>query len=128
MDSASSTILVVDDDQKICKVLVRLLASMGHRAEYVTSGAALFEYLRRSVPNLILLDIMMPDMNGIEVLRELRANPLTERLPVIMHSALSDSEMEMRTRELGVADFWVKSIVDVISMENSLRRHLGKAA
>jgi CheY-like chemotaxis protein len=129
VNTGSPALLVVDDNEDNRYTLTRRLTREGYtNLITATNGREALDLLQSKPFDLMLLDIMMPDMNGIEVLRELRANPLTERLPVIMHSALSDSEMEMRTRELGVADFWVKSIVDVISMENSLRLHLGKAA
>lgn len=101
-------VLIVDDQTSNLKVLAN-----GLKADYLiqvaSSGNKALALVEKSPqPDLVLLDIMMPDMDGYDVLRALKNNPLTQAIPVIFVSALDDSSDEQKGIELGAADYIVK--------------------
>ncbi|MDD3352413.1 ATP-binding protein [Zoogloea sp.] len=117
MDSASpstpeyqSIVLVVDDEAVNRLVLSGLLRRSCRVVQADCGGAALIRAAADPQPDLILLDIMMPDMDGFEVLAQLRANPVTHHIPVIFVTALSDDEHEQRGFDAGAADYIHKPI------------------
>src|SRR4051794_24207989 len=83
-------IVIVDDQMDSCRPLMLLMKHIGHRAICLTSGEAALAYLRTQRPDLMILDVMMPGMDGIEVLRFIRDDPQTRHLTVVMFSAISD--------------------------------------
>jgi diguanylate cyclase (GGDEF)-like protein/PAS domain S-box-containing protein len=93
----------------------------------VTSGAAALELMTRSdLPELILLDVMMPGMSGIEVLRQLRAQPETQDIPVIFVSADTSEQSQLEGLELGADDYLTKPVIGAIlraRVKNLLARH-----
>ena len=117
-------ILVVDDDPDVCHLMVRLLTRLGHQASCVTSGRAALEQIESDQPNVVLLDVMMPEMSGIDVLRAMRCNDHQRRIPVIMFSALSDASVRNQAMELGANDYWVKASMDVHEIMGRLQKFL----
>ena len=108
--SSESTILLVDDNPNNLNVLNGLLQPF-YSVLAANSGAGALRVAQRNPrPDLILLDIMMPDLDGYGVLTQLRANPLTQDIPVIFVTALSESVDEQRGLELGAADYISKPI------------------
>jgi two-component system, sensor histidine kinase and response regulator len=99
------TILVVDDQPENVGLLVDLLGSEGHRVLVALDGAAALERLARTSPDLVILDVMMPGLDGYEVCRRIRASADTKHLPVIFMSALADTSARVRGLEVGAADF-----------------------
>jgi PAS domain S-box-containing protein len=83
------TILVCDDDQPIRELLTALLEQKGHRVAAVASGHELFDRLAAGAPDVILLDLLMPDMNGWETLERLKSNPASASIPVVIISVFS---------------------------------------
>src|SRR5688572_28081186 len=81
-------ILVVDDEADVCQLMVKLLKRLGHEAACATSGAEALSSIKSAQPDLILLDVMMPEMSGMEVLQRLRKNDGVA-IPVIIFTALS---------------------------------------
>ncbi len=108
---AESTLLIVDDVPENLAVLGELLSSAHYRVRAATSGRAALNYAAQDPrPDLILLDVMMPEMDGFEVLGRLQANPVTRDIPVIFLTALSEARDEERGLELGAADYVTKPI------------------
>jgi putative two-component system response regulator len=106
-----ATLLVVDDAPENLAVLGELLRAAGHRVKVANSGrAALRHAAQQPLPDLILLDVVMPEMDGYQVLAHLRADPATGPIPVIFLTALGDAEDEERGLELGAADYVAKPI------------------
>lgn len=101
-------VLVVDDDLVAQKVLAALLRNEGYELTFARDGAAGIEAANRSAPDLILLDVVMPGMGGLEVLRVLRETPSLAEVPVLMVTACTDNETRMRALELGADDFIAK--------------------
>ena len=102
-------ILIVDDQIEACRPLQLLFKHLGHLGVCVTSGEDALAYLRTKRPDLMILDVMMPGMDGIEVLRRVRADPSTSGVPVVMFSAVSDPGFMAHAREKGANDYWVKA-------------------
>lgn len=104
------TVLIVDDMEANRALLQRRLERCGYRASSVDSGPAALQELARELPDIVLLDYMMPGMNGIEVLRELRADPLMAELPVVMVTARVEGEATVEALEAGADDYVTKPI------------------
>ncbi len=100
-----SRILLVDDDAGVRGVLKDLLLFEGYQVLVAADGPEGLEKAADLVPDLILLDVMMPNMDGFEVCEKLRADPLLGDVPVIMLTALDDSESRLRGIEAGADDF-----------------------
>src|SRR5215216_285862 len=86
-----ANVLIVDDDVDGCKPLVKLLQYVGHSPFFVHDGRAALSMLDQLRPDMILLDVMMPGVDGLEVLKTIRAHPVHKDLPVVVYSALNDS-------------------------------------
>jgi two-component system sensor histidine kinase/response regulator len=103
-------VLVVDDEAMNRELLRDHLAACGHAVEEADSGEAALTSFRAARPDVILLDLMMPGMDGFEVLRRLRAEPGATGLPIIVISSLSDHESRFRAIELSADDFLTKPV------------------
>jgi CheY-like chemotaxis protein len=100
-----STILIVDDEPGGRKTLEALLIAQGYQLAFASSGAEALEKAAGLGPDLILLDVMMPGMDGFEVCQRLRADPLLAEVPIIMVTALDDRDSRLRGIEAGADDF-----------------------
>jgi len=103
-------ILVVEDEPLSQDMLVRRLSSRGLRVATVSDGQACLEWLQSNVPDLILLDVQMPRMSGLDVLKQIRQHFTHDALPVILVTALGESEDIIRGLEGGANDYVVKPI------------------
>ncbi len=101
-------LLVVDDDMINREMMSRRLEHMGFDVVLAESGAQALELLADSAPDLILLDILMPEMDGFETLERIKANPAWSFLPVIMLTALDDAESTGRCIAAGAEDYAAK--------------------
>ncbi len=101
----SSTILVVDDEQNIRDLFSSLLAGPDYLLLFAANGADALESAYRHIPDLVLLDIMMPGMDGFEVCRRLRRDPRTKELPIIIVTALNDRQSRLLGIQAGADDF-----------------------
>jgi adenylate cyclase len=108
--SAAAKILVVDDTPANVKLLSDLLAAKGYQVTSAASGEAALERLAAAVPDLVLLDVMMPGMSGYEVCRKIRANPATALLPVVMCTSLDPQQERVKGIEAGADDFLSKPV------------------
>ena len=106
----SKKILVVDDEKAICEILEEFLSLFGHSVTSANSGADAIEVVHRARPDVVFLDIRMPGMSGLDVLKEIKA--LDSSIRVIMISAFGDEETESMARELG-ADGYIQKPVDL---------------
>src|SRR5437879_1440710 len=106
----TSTILVVDDTAQNVKLLADLLTAKGYRAVTAASGAQALAVVEREHPDLVLLDVVMPEMSGYEVCRKIRDNPASAMLPVVMVTALDPGQERVKGIEAGADDFLTKPI------------------
>jgi DNA-binding response OmpR family regulator len=101
-------ILVVDDEDDILQFLVLVLTDKGYQVTTAASGGAALAQARREPPDLVLLDIMMPQMDGWQVLKLLRLDEATAQVPVAMLSARADASDRVQGLQQGVTDYICK--------------------
>jgi PAS domain S-box-containing protein len=109
-DQTKPAILVVDDSPLNLKFVLTALDRAGFSVLSAEEGISGLKMASENLPDLILLDIMMPGIDGYEVCRRLKANPATRQVPVIFMTALSDSSDKVRGFEVGAADYVTKPI------------------
>jgi DNA-binding response OmpR family regulator len=106
----SHKILVVDDEPSNRKMIGYALHSAGHSVSAAESGKEALLKIQAEIPDLVILDVMMPGMDGIEVCERLRNNPETATLPIIMLSALAQVNEKIRGLKAGADDYLTKPI------------------
>lgn len=104
------TVLVVDDYEDICRPLCKTLQSKGFSASYVLTGTGAIKSVFHESPDIVLLDIMLPGEDGVDVLRELRDGGYTGR--VVMLTAIDDQQTRDACMALGANDYLVKANID----------------
>ena len=110
-DSGRWTVLVVDDNRQNLELLLAYLEDMEEvTAIQARDGVGALEQVARRRPDLILLDIMMPKMSGFEVCKQLKSNPQTRDIPVVMVTALNETADIERATECGTDDYITKPI------------------
>lgn len=105
---AGARILLADDNSDMRAYLSRLLAAQGWRVRSVTDGRQALDAIHREPPDLVLTDVMMPVLDGFDLVRRLRADPATRSLPVLVLSARAGEEASVAGLSLGADDYLVK--------------------
>jgi putative two-component system response regulator len=108
--SVTGTILVADDQAANRELLDELLTTQGFRVVTVPDGAAAVEELTRTQVDLMLLDVMMPHLNGFEVCQKIKSNPETYLIPIVLVTALSDKKHRIEGIEAGADDFLTRPV------------------
>lgn len=102
-------LLVVEDDAALANMYAKKLELAGYKVEVGHNGQEAYEKVKQDQPSLVLLDIMMPDVNGLEGLKKIKSDPATKNTPVIMLSNLSGSAEITQAMSLGATGYIVKS-------------------
>jgi two-component system cell cycle response regulator len=110
LKSHKHLVLVVEDDRRITDICRTLLNTGGYETEVAHDAGQALEYIAETVPDLILLDLMLPDMGGLELLKEIRGMPALSEVPVIIITALSDLKTKIKGLYLGADDYLVKPL------------------
>ena len=100
-----ATILVVEDEKNIARAVHDKLSREGYEVHFLSSGRAALEYLADHTPDLIILDLLMPEMDGFQVVRRLKENAHWKAIPILILSILSEEE---RVRNLGADAYLTK--------------------
>lgn len=110
MINPAATILIVDDEIRNCKLLEAQLRPEGYLTLIATNGKEALAAVAQQTPDLILLDIMMPDMNGYQMASILKASPATSSIPIIMVTALTDRGARLTGLDAGAEEFLTKPV------------------
>ncbi len=122
--NAGATILVVDDDPEIVSMVSLRLSKRGYKVLTASDGIAALEAARRERPAVVILDVMMPGKNGWEVARALRHDPVTEKIKIVMLTAIGEQVNEL-TSPLYGADAHIDKPFDFTVLESTLQRLVG---
>ena len=121
-----STVLVVDDQPELRTLFQRMLENQGHSVVTVCNGQEALNYTEAWLPDLVLLDLAMPLMDGLAFLRQVRSRPAWDGVPVIMLSGMMTAEQTAAARQLGVADQLTKGEFSTKDLRAKVAKHLGR--
>ncbi len=102
-------VLVVDDEPDILKIISYKLEKAGYETITAPDGKSCIEQIKEASPDIIIMDIMMPELDGIATVLKLKSNKETSSIPIIVCTAVKESEDEVVAKNLGVADYIRKS-------------------
>ncbi len=122
------TVMVVDDTAVIRETVAKLLRREGFNTICASNGKEALAVLQLSAPDLVLLDLMMPEMDGLECLALLRQEPRWQALPVIVMTALGDEENQLKAQRLGASDYLVKARFSMNQILERVRRLIAQKA
>ena len=125
-----STILVVEDDPDIADLIRRYLEKAGHTVDHLSSGGTVMARLRASAPDLVVLDLMLPELDGLMICQAMRSDPATGSIPIIMLTARADEADRVAGLELGADDYVTKpfSPKELAARVTALLRRTHRAA
>ncbi len=106
--SDKKKILVVDDEPNILKLVSFILTNNGYEAVEASSGPECLEKVRKEKPDMIVLDVMMPKMDGFEVAKKIKSNTATKDIPILMLSSKAQFEDKMKGIDSGAMDYVTK--------------------
>ena len=113
MDKSKSLVLVVDDVEQNVAVVSQILRTSGYAVMAAFNGETALRMLEKRIPHLILLDIMMPGMDGFEVCAKIKENENLRQIPIIFLSALSDTDVKVKAFNTGGVDYISKPVQEV---------------
>jgi two-component system alkaline phosphatase synthesis response regulator PhoP len=124
-----SSILVVEDDPDIAELIRHYLEKAGHAVHCLSSGAAVMPRLKGALPDLVVLDLMLPELDGLMVCQAMRNDPRTAAVPIIMVTARGDEADRITGLELGADDYVTKpfSPKELAARVRALLRRLQRA-
>lgn len=120
-DSKNKIILVVEDDRLLNNLLVERLKISGFQAVGFLNGEDALEYLKDNKPSAILLDLLLPGIDGFQVLTKIRENPDTKKVPVMVVSNVDQEDYIKRARTIGIDDYLLKAVIDLNELVSRLR-------
>src|SRR3989344_1970278 len=125
MKNMIRTVIVAEDDPILREILLDKLNKSGLRALGASDGTNALELIRTERPSVVLLDIILPVKNGLEVLREMKANMETKDIPVIILSNSDNADAIREAKQLGVHDFLIKAIFDSNDVVDRVQKIIG---
>ncbi len=126
-DGKKKRILAVDDDASVCDFYSTAIKTLGYEVSCAGNGKKAKEAIAAQKPDLILMDVMMPEQDGISLTRELRADPKTADVPIIVVSGLADAGTLNDALLFGAVDYLVKPI-DLDALGTKIERALSAAS
>ena len=126
-DAADALILVIDDYVDLAEPLTRLLRRMGYQVEALFSGEKAIEYLSGHHPYLVILDLLLPGLSGLQVLYWIRSQPGWKDLPVMVYTTTTESELLRQAVEAGATEVWLKGSMDFFQIVARVESHVPRA-
>lgn len=127
MEEKLKKILIVEDDDLITQMYQAGLASAKFEIRFEKDGEAGWNAVSTFEPDLVILDFMMPKLNGVEVLSKIRADAKFKSIPVIIMSSLSADADKKRGLEAGATAYWVKNEVNIVEFETKINEVLASS-
>jgi DNA-binding response OmpR family regulator len=123
-------ILVVEDDPDIAELIAHAMQKAGFSVEHVSSGSAVMPKVQANPPDLVILDLMLPELDGLMVCQAMRSNPRTAPIPIIMVTARADEADRVAGLELGADDYVTKpfSSKELAARVTALLRRTARSA
>jgi CheY-like chemotaxis protein len=122
-----SKILLVEDDPMVVKMYQRKLTMDGFDLTLAFNGEEGLEALKKNKPDIVLLDVMMPKMNGIEMLKIIKGDPAFKDLPVVILTNLGDRQEDVqKCKDFGAEDYWVKASMPLNEISRRVKDILAK--
>ncbi len=124
MSDTQKHILIVEDDDLIAKLYQASLVDSGLHIQLETDGDSGWQALQAQIPDLVILDIMLPKLSGLDLLEKMRADERLKVVPVIMLSSLSSESDKARALAAGANAYWVKNEVDMPQFSAQIKSFL----
>ena len=118
------TILVAEDDSFLASAYRIKLSNVGYEVIIVSDGEKVLQELGKKIPDILLLDLIMPGKDGFETLKDIRPQKKYEKLPIIVASNLGQSEDIQRAKQLGATDYIVKSDLSLEELSEKIKSYL----
>lgn len=118
-------ILIIEDDSFLQGLASRKLKADGFEVLNAGNHTEAFAVLEKENPNIILLDLLLPEVDGYEILKKVRENPKTKDIPVIVFSNLSEEKDIKKAQDLGIIDFMVKSNFTLDELAQKIKETVG---
>jgi CheY-like chemotaxis protein len=122
-DTGNPIILVIDDSNTNVVLLEAILSGMGYLIETAMSVKEANQIMAKQLPDLILLDLLMPKVNGYDFLKEIKSDENTKNIPVLVISAVTDADNVRKTLAMGAADY-IKKPVDIQNLVEKVKSTL----
>ena len=120
----ASKILIAEDDQFLCKAMTTKLTKEGYEVKIALDGVQLMDLLKSYIPDLIILDLLMPKKDGFEVVKEVKADPKLKNIPILIASNLGQSSDIQQILALGATDYLIKSEFTLESLVQKIKNIL----
>ena len=124
--NSQKKVLITEDEEVLLRMYSLKFTNQGFKVVQADNGAKGLELAKKELPDIILMDIIMPQLDGFEVLKELKKDQKTKNIPVIMLSNLGQEEDIKRGQELGAADYLVKANMTPMQVVDKVKEVLGK--
>ena len=125
MDEKKHIILVVEDDEFLRSLAAKRLEKDGYGVAVAVDGESAFNIVLETKPTLVLLDLLLPGKDGFEVLKQIRENNVTKKIPVIIFSNLGRKEDIEKAQKLGANDFLIKANFTLDDLAGKIKQLLG---
>ncbi|MDD5566794.1 MAG: response regulator [Patescibacteria group bacterium] len=119
-------ILIIEDEQTLARSLTDKLTRSGYRVESEIEGVRGLRKVVETKPDLVILDIILPGLNGLKVLKSLKSKSCTKDIPVILVSNVDDKESQDEGMKLGAANYLIKTNVSLAKIIQEIERHIIK--
>lgn len=122
--NTKKTVLIVEDDEVLLRALYLLFHGGDYTVASATNGEEALKMTERLKPDLVLLDLIMPKMNGFDYLKAAKSNPEMQKMPVIVLSNLGDKDDIEKATNLGAKDYFIKSNTDLSALAEKVKKIL----
>ena len=123
-NKGKQTILIAEDDEMISRACADWFKKAGYSVKVVNDGAAVIKYIEQKLPSLMLLDLMLPELSGEQVLKTLNDNGLIKKIPVIVLSAKGDNASMNNCLSMGAKDYLVKSNFSLAGLSKLIKKYI----